>query len=194
MVLFFLFLPCPFHTILDLLISSSIFFLFSLSSNPASFLLFYSTSSNITLLISQFFLSILFIFSHSILFPSHSPSSPILFSFTFFSSVCHSITHPFPSFLLSILLASCPNPSSYYSLLILSLSFTVFIIYVSSVFIYLYPYHLLSSSNLLDGSMDWTAQPLAFNSGQRKIIIIIIIIIIITIRQNKFFCKIERSK
>ena len=194
MVLFFLFLPCPFHTILDLLISSSIFFLFSLSSNPASFLLFYSTSSNITLLISQFFLSILFIFSHSILFPSHSPSSPILFSFTFFSSVYHSITHPFPSFLLSILLASCPNPSSYYSLLILSLSCLVFIIYVSSVFIYLYPYHLLSSSNLLDGSMDWTAQPLAFNSGQRKIIIIIIIIIITTIRQNEFFCKIERRK
>lgn len=31
---FFLFLPCPFHTILDLLISSSIFFLFSLSIQP----------------------------------------------------------------------------------------------------------------------------------------------------------------
>ena len=127
-------------------------------SNPASFLLFYSASSNITLLMSQSFLSTLFILSHSILFPSHSPSSPILFSFTFFSSVYHSITHPFPSSLLTLLLASCPNPSSYYSLLILSLSCIVFIIYASSVFIHLYPYHLLSSSNLLDCSMDWTAQ------------------------------------
>ena len=127
---------------------------------------------------SQSFLSTLFILSHSILFPSHSPSSPILFSFTFFPSVYYSITHPFPSSLLSILLASCPNPSSFYSLLILSLSSTVFIIYVSSVFIHLYPYHLLSSSNLLDCSIDWTAQPLAFNTGQRKIIIIIIVIII----------------
>lgn len=162
---FSLFLSIPFLTFQ----SPPPYFPLSLSSsNPTSFLLFYSTSSNITLLMSQSFLSTLFILSHSILFPSHSPSSPILFSFTFFSSVYHSITHPFPSSLLSILLASCPNPSSYYSLLILSLSCTVFIIYVSSVFIHLYPYHLLTSSNLLDCSMDWTAQLLAFNSGQRK--------------------------
>ena len=194
MVLFFLFLPCPFHTILDLLISSSIFFLFSLSSNPTSFLLFYSTSSNITLLISQSFLSTLFIFpillsSLLTLLPLQS-SFPLPFSHLF-ATPLHTPSHLScsPYFLLLV-----QNPSSYYSLLILSLSFTVFIIYVSSVFIYLYLYHLLSSSNLLDGSMDWTAQPLAFNSGQRKIIIIIIIIIITTIRQNEFFCKIERRK
>ena len=76
-----------------------------------------------------------------------------------FSHVYHSITHPFPSSLLSILLASCPNPSSYYSLPILSLTAIVFIIYISSVFNHLYPYHLLSSSSLLDCSIGWTTQP-----------------------------------
>ena len=153
---YFVFLPCPFHTILDLLISSSIFFLFSPSIQPylippfLSHLLQHHLPN-----VSVFSLHPIHSFPfYSILFPSHSPSSPILFSFAFFSSVYHSITHPFPSSLLSILLASCPNPSSYYSLLIFSLSCIVFIIYVSSVFIHLFPCHLLSSSNLLDCSID----------------------------------------
>lgn len=83
---YFLFLPCPFHTILDLLMFSFIFspsyFPLSLSSsNPASFLFFYSTSSNITLLMSQSFLSTLFILFHSILFSSLPTLLPVQSSF-----------------------------------------------------------------------------------------------------------------
>ena len=57
------------------------YFSFSLPpSNPTSFLLFYSTSSNITFLMSQSFLSTLFILSHSILFsslPTLLPPNPL---------------------------------------------------------------------------------------------------------------------
>lgn len=127
---YFLFLPCPFHTILDLLMFSFIFSPFPLFFQPRliPFFLFHLLQHhppNVPVLSLHLIHSFSF---HSILFPSHSPSCPILFSFTFFPSVYHSIAHPFPSSLLSILLASCPNPSSYYSLLILSLSCTVFII------------------------------------------------------------------
>ena len=127
---YFLFLPCPFRTILDLLMFSFIFSPFSLFFQPRLILFFLfhllqHHPPNVPVLSLHLIHSFSF---HSILFPSHSPSCPILFSFTFFPSVYHSIAHPFPSSLLSILLASCPNPSSYYSLLILSLSCTVFII------------------------------------------------------------------
>ena len=127
---YFLFLSCLFHPILILLISSSIFSPLSLSFQPHLippflFHLLQHHPTNVPVLSLH---PIHSFSSHSILFASHSPSCPILFSFTFFPSVYHSFTLPFPSSSLSILLASCPNPSSYYSLLILSLSCTVFII------------------------------------------------------------------
>ena len=127
---YFVFLPCLFHPILILLISSSIFSPLSLSFQPRLippflFQLLQHHPPNVPVLTLHPIHSFSF---HSILFPSHSPSSPILFSFTFSPSVYYSITHPFPSSSLTLLLASCPNPSSYYSLLILSLSCTVFII------------------------------------------------------------------